>query len=430
MKIKNIKIENIHELIHNFIDHSGMLGDDGLLNDSCYPERKYFTHESWSASPRFPYEGWYRRASDGANPDCMSYGFTIVELMNLFKETGEQEYVEKAKKLADHAITFQITDPKRPTYGGFGVGELLNDSAHQLPMSLIWLYKQSGCEKYKDSALLCLDNYVLNHHFQRDTSGELTGVFYDYYSEERGRFESWGEPQRCAHSPLCFAFSLFAAYDLTGNEEYMLAVKKAYDWLMKSYRGECLATYNGIIIAQEGESNEVTGFADKQVVPRYAGYIIHTLLGVYNFTEDKKYLKEAIRCAELILPGQRQDGTFPLTLEFEKFFPNTQNGTYAYLGGTLHLLYLATGIEKYEEVAVKAVCALKNDQVRNPEMKHQYGGILRRGGASVLEGVVRPFGYGLVVDSFQTLLNLQGVNMLLGTQNYIGLQDSTFCFKI
>lgn len=51
-------------------------------------------------------------------------------------------------------------------------------------------------------------------------------------------------------------------------------------------------------------------------------------------------------------------------------------------------------------------------------MEHQYGGIVRRGGASVTEGVTRPFGYGFVVDTFQTLLNVQGVNMLLGQQNY------------
>jgi hypothetical protein len=420
--INNIK--NIKKNTCRFITHSGIIGDDGLLNDSCYPERKYFTHESWAASPRFPYEGWYRRTNDGANPSCMSYGFAIVELMNLVKETGNLEYVDKAKRLADYVITFQITDPKRSTYGGFGTGELLNDSAHQLPMSLIWLYKQSGCEKYKDSALLCLDNFILKHHFQRSADGELTGVFYDYYSEERGRFESWGEPQRCAHSPLCFAFSLFAAYDLTGNEEYMLAVKKAYDWLMKSFKGECLAAYNGIVIAPEGEGDKVTGFAEKQIVPRYTGYLIHTLLGVYHYTGEKKYLNEAIRCAELVLPAQRKDGTFPLTVEFEQYFPNTQNGAYGYLGGTLHLLYLATGVEKYEKAALRAVCALETDQIRNPKMKHQHGGILRRGGASVLEGVVRPFGYGLVVDSFQTLLNIQGVNMILGKQDYIGLQDS------
>lgn len=422
-------IEQIKDFITHFITHSGMIGDDGLLNDSCFPEKKYFTHESWSASPRFPHEGWYCRTSDGANPNCMSYGFAIVELINLAKENGNTEYIEKAKRLADYVISFQITESSRPTYGGFGTGELLNDSAHQLPMSLIWLYKETGCEKYKDSALLCLDNYILNHHFQRDNSGRLTGVFYDYYSEERARFESWGQPGRCAHSPLCFAFSLFAGYELTGNEEHLLAVKKAYDWLMESYSGECLAAYNGIIIAPEGEGDKITGFAEKQTVPRYAGYIAHTLLGVYNYTGEKKYLDEAIKCAELILPCQRQDGTFPLAQELEQYFPNTQNGAYGYLGGVLHLLYQATGNEKYEDVAIKAVSALKLDQIINPKMKNQYGGIVRRGGASVLEGITQPFGYGFTVDVFQTLLNLQGVNMLLDRQNYIGLHSSTFSFK-
>jgi hypothetical protein len=417
MKKQNIR--EIYSLTQSFITHSGMIGEDGLLNDSCYPERKYFSHESWAASPRFPYEGWYRRTNDGANPSCMSYGFAIVELMNLVKETGELEYVNKAKRLADYVITFQITDPKRPAYGGFGTGELLNDSAHQLPMSLIWLYKQSGCEKYRDSALLCLDNFVLKHHFQRDADGELTGVFFDYYSEERGRFESWGEPERCAHVHLCFAFSLFTAYDLTGNPEYLLAVQRAYDWLMREYHGECLATCNGLKLSPE-DPVKVIDLLDRQIVPRYTGYLIHTLLGLYHYTGDKKYLTEAVYCADTILPGQRADGTFPLSLELEKYFPNTQNGAYGYLGGTLHLLYLATGNEKYEHAAIRAVAALKLDQIDNSEMPHQYGGIVRRGGASVLEGVVRPFGYGFVVDTFQTLLNLQGINMLLGKQNYIG----------
>ena len=424
--INNLK--NIKKSISHFITQSGMIGKDGLLNDSCYPEKKYFTNESWSASPRFPYEGWYRREDSGANPDCMAYGFAIVELLNLFKGTGEREYLDKAKRLADHVITFQITDQKRPTYGGFGVGELLNDSAHQLPMSLIWLYKQTGCEKYKNSAFLCLDNFVLNHHFQRNAHGELTGVFFDYFSEERGRFESWGNPERCAHVHLCFAFSLFAAYELTSNPEYLLAVQRAYDWLMREFKGECLAACNGLKLSPE-DPVEVTGMLDRQTVPRYTGYLIHTLLGLFQYTRNRKYLDEAIRCADTILPGQRADGTFPLTVELEKNFPNTQNGAYGYLGGTLHLLYLAAGNEKYELAAVKAISALKLDQISNPELKHQYGGIVRRGGASVLEGVVRPFGYGLVVDTFQTLLNLQGVNMILGKQNYIGLQDSVMDFS-
>jgi uncharacterized protein YyaL (SSP411 family) len=299
----------------------------------------------------------------------------------------------------------------------------LNDSAHQLPMALIRLYSQTGAEKYKSSALQCLDNFVLNHHFQRSVDGELTGVFFDYFSEERNRFESWGEPERCAHVHLCFAFSLFAAYDLTGKPEYLQAVQKAYDWLMMEFKGECLAACNGLRLSPE-DPVKICGMLTRQTVPRYTGYLIHTLLGLYRYTNERKYLDEATRCADMIIPGQRPDGTFPLTLELEKFFPGTQNGAYGYLGGTLHLLYLATNNEKYELSAIRAVSALKFDQINNPDMQHQHGGIVRRGGASVLEGIVRPFGYGFVVDTFQTLLNLQGVNMILGKQDYIGLQDS------
>lgn len=412
-------IIKINDLIINFITHSGMIGEDGLLNDCCYPEKKYFTNESWSASPRFPQQGWVRRENEGANPDCMAYGFAINELVNLEAETGDGKYLAMAERLADHIITFQITDPDRPTYGGYGKGELLNDSAHQLPMALLRLYDRSGNKNFRKSGLLCLDEFLLNHHFQHNAHGELTGVFFDYFSEERNRFESWGAPERCAHVHLCFAFSLFTAYDLTGNPEYLLAVQRAYDWLMREFKGECLAACNGLRLNLEGPV-KVTGMLDRQTVPRYIGYLIHTLLGVYHYTGDEKYLAEAVRCAETILPGQRADGTFPLTLELEKSFPNTQNGAYGYLGGTLHLLYNATGDEKYERVAIKAVSALKLDQINNPDMKHQHGGIVRRGGASVLEGMVRPFGYGFVVDTFQTLLNLQGVNMLLEKQNYIG----------
>lgn len=409
----------ILDLLHYFIENSGMIGDDGLLNDCCYPERKYFTHESWSASPRFPQEGWVRRVSNGANPDCMAYGFAINELVNLVKVKGDRKYLAMAERLADYVIAFQITDPGRPTWGGYGKGELLNDSAHQLPMALLRLYDHTGKEKYKESALLCLEQFLLNHHFQHDKNGELTGVFFDYFSEERNRFESWGEPERCAHVHLCFAFSLFTAYEITANPSYLLAVQSAYDWLMDEYKGECLAKCNGLRLNLNGPA-EVTGMLERQTVTRYTGYLIHTLLGLFHYTGGEKYLSEAIRCADVILPGQRDDGTFPLTLELEKFFPRTQNGAYGYLGGALHLLYNVTNDERYEAAAVSAVSALKYDQIRNPLMKHQYGGIVRRGGASVLEGVVCPFGYGFVVDTFQTLLNLQGVNMLLGIENYIG----------
>jgi hypothetical protein len=41
---------------------------------------------------------------------------------------------------------------------------------------------------------------------------------------------------------------------------------------------------------------------------------------------------------------------------------------------------------------------------------------------------VRSFGYGLVVDTFQTLLNTQGVNMILEKQDYIGLQTDRTLF--
>ncbi len=422
-------ILEIDKLISAFLVNSGLIGEDGLLNDSCYPQRKYLTHESWAASPRFPYEGWHRREQDGGNPDCMSYGFTINELLSQAKRHNDEKYIAMAERLADYVIGFQITDPARPTYGGFGTGELLNDSAHQLPMALLWLSHYTGKEKYRKSALLCLDNFLLNHHFQYDKYGKLTGVFYDYYSEARQRFESWGNPKRCAHSPLCFAFSLFAAYEHTGKEEYLSAVTKAYDWLMESYRGECLAVANGIEIGPEGD-DRVIGLSHRQIVPRYTGYLIHTLIGTWHYSGERRYLEEAIRCAELILPGQRPDGSFPLTLEVEQYFPNTLSCAYGYLGGTLHLLARVTGNKRYDMAGMKAVAALINDQIRNPAMTEQYGGILRKGGASVLEGMVFPFGYGWVIDGFQTLLNMQGVNLALEHQSYLGMPDNHFWQKL
>jgi hypothetical protein len=36
---------------------------------------------------------------------------------------------------------------------------------------------------------------------------------------------------------------------------------------------------------------------------------------------------------------------------------------------------------------------------------------------------VHPFGYGWVADSFQTLLNLQGVTMIQEKDSYIGLRS-------
>ena len=412
-------MEEVAGLMERFIVGSGMIGEDGLLNDSCYPQRKYFTHESWSASPRFPYEGWYRREKDGGNPSCMTYGFAINELLNLARRHDDDKYAVMAERLADYIIGFQITDRARPTFGGFGTGELLNDSAHQLPMALLWLFRHTGNAKYRDSALLCLDNFVLRHHYQRDRQGKLTGAFFDYYSEARQRFESWGQPNRCAHSPLCFAFSLFAAYDLTGNLEYLEAVTRSYDWLLESYRGECLAAANGIEIGPEGD-DRILGLIHRQVVPRYTGYLIHTLIGAWHYTGTRRYLDEAVRCAELVLPGQRSNGTFPLTLESEQYFPNTSNGAFGYLGGTLHLLYRVTGECRYETAAQRAVAALALDQIRNPAMTEQYGGILRKGGAAALEGMVHPFGYGWVVNGFQTLLNMQGVNLALDRCDYLG----------
>lgn len=413
------KTNEIHEQLATFIRNSGMIGEDGILNECYYPLRSEFTHESWSASPRYTREGWYRRELDGGNPNCMAYGFAINELTFLFRDTGDESYLARAKRLADYIIGYQITDRSRRTFGGFGTGELLNDSAHQLPMSLLNLHVCCGEPRYRDAALLCLDHFVLRHHCQRDSRGELTGVFYDHFDESKNRFDNWGEPGRCAHSPLCFAFSLFAAYDLTGNREYLDAVRLSYDWLLREYEGQCLARYNGIAISPEDPPRKVQ-FLAEQTVPRYVGYIIHTLLGVSLYTKDLSYLAEAERCADMILPAQREDGTFPLCAELEKFYPRTQNGAYGYLGGPLYLLYCATGKKAYLDSATRAVEALALDQIHNKELR-QCGGIVRRGGASVLEGMVTPFGYGFVTDVFQTLLNMQGVNMLLGKQSYIGM---------
>ncbi len=416
-------IREIEKDIECFMFNSGLIGEDGIMNDYCYPQLEYFTHESYAASQGFPIGGWYRREKEGGNPNAMSYGFAIGEFARIYAETGKPEALSIAEKLADYILTFQILDESRPNYSGFGTGSLLNDSAHQLPYALLRLSQLSPKgEIYKKSALLCIENFVLNHHFQRDDDGKLTGVFFDFFSEERNRFESWGEPERCAHSPLCFGFSLLAGYSASGNRECLDALLLAYDWLIREFKGEPLSCANGINISPQGTPFKVLGLHHIQTVPRYTGYCIHTLLGAWHFSNDTRYIDEAVKCADLIIDAQRPDGTFPLTKEIEKYFPNTLNGAYGYLGGTLHLLALATGNAKYEEVAQKAVAALKLDQCQNPEMP-QFGGIFRKGGASRLEGMVHPFGYGWVADSFQTLLNMQGVTMIQEKDSYIGLRS-------
>ncbi|MBO5899822.1 MAG: hypothetical protein J6Q80_03725 [Lentisphaeria bacterium] len=416
-------IREIEKKIEQFMFNSGLIGADGILNDYCYPQLEYFTHESYAASQGFPVSGWYRRENEGGNPNAMSYGFAIGEFSRIYAETGRPEALSIAEGLADHILKYQILDESRPNYGGFGDGSLLNDSAHQLPYGLLRLAELSEQgEKYRASAVLCIENFVLNHHFQRDENGKLTGVFFDFFSEERNRFESWGEPQRCAHSPLCFGFSLLAGYSATGNRECLDALLLAYDWLIREFGGYALSSANGINISPQGTPFKVLGRHHIQTVPRYTGYCIHTLLGAWHFSNDTRYIDEAVKCADLIIGDQRENGTFPLTSEIEKYFPNTLNGAYGYLGGTLHLLALATGNAKYEAVAQRAVAALKLDQCQNPEMP-QYGGIFRRGGASRLEGMVHPFGYGWVADSFQTLLNLQGVTMIQEKDSYIGLRS-------
>ena len=413
-------IQNIENDIEEFLLNSQIISENGTLNDSCYPQKEFFTSESYAASQKFPVEGWYNRESEGGNPNAMSYGFAIGEYTRIYAETGNRKALEIAKKLADHILKFQILDPARRNYGGFGTGELLNDSAHQLPYGFLRLAAElPDGERFRKSALLCLDNFVLNHHFQRDENGKLTGVFFDYFSEKRDRFESWGEPERCAHSPLCFGFSLFAGYAATGKQEYLDAMLLAYDWLIREFKGEPLSCANGIAISPESEPFKVLGLLNRQTVPRYTGYLIHTLLGAWHFSNDTRYIDEAVKCADSILDAQREDGTFPLTKETEEFFPTSSNGAFAYFGGTLHLLALATKEERFENAALRACAALKLDQCRSRKMP-QFGGIFRRGGASRLEGMIHPFGYGWVVDSFQTFLNQQGILMMLEKESYIG----------
>ncbi len=414
-------ISAVERDIETFLLHSGFVGPDGILNESCYPQRKYFTHESYAGSPRFPHEGWYRRESDGGNPNAMTYGFAISEFVRQFLETQDEERLRIAEKLADYILKYQILDPGRRTFGGFGSGELLNDSAHQLPYALLRLARVSSRgTRYLESAMLCVNNFVLNHHCQCDANGEPTGIFFDFFSEERNRFESWSKPERCAHSPLCFAFTLFAAYAETGDKRCLNAVLRAYDWLIQAYRGEVLSAANGIVISPENEPFRILGLCNRQTVPRYTGYLIHTLLGAWYFSGgEERYLNEAVRCGERILEAQRPDGSFPLTSEIERYFPNTANDAFGYLGGTLHLLAQAAGDNRFENAARRAVAALRLDQCRNPEME-QFGGIFRKGGASVPEGMVHPFGYNWVVDGFQTLLNLQGVMLLQEKESYLG----------
>ena len=44
-------ISAVERDIETFLLHSGFVGPDGILNESCYPQRKYFTHESYAGSP-------------------------------------------------------------------------------------------------------------------------------------------------------------------------------------------------------------------------------------------------------------------------------------------------------------------------------------------------------------------------------------------
>ena len=276
-------------------------------------------------------------------------GYIIPTMLDYYHLTGDNEYKQRAIKMADWEISVQMKSgavqsgdlgvlPKKPAI--FNTGQVL--------FGLVRTYEETKKDKYKKTAKKAA-NWLVE---SQDDDG------------------AWREGlSTLASNPVHVyntrtAWGLLQVYSITSKENYLIAAEKNIDWALTQQLN------NGWF------RNNAFNLNENPLLHTIA-YAIRGILECGIYLDNKTYIGAAKKSAEALLKLQQKDGS--LFGEYDFKWKNTVN--YSCLTGDAQVsiiwlrLFEMTQDKKYLSAAKKMNQYLKNTQDLNSNNRGIRGGI-------------------------------------------------------
>jgi len=304
-------------------------------------------------------------------------GYGISCFVNLYRSTGNEEYLRHAKAVADYlfstlsgedghvstlAFVHSASFPEQKLnrrYFSFDNGMIVS--------GLLDLYEVTGDLKYYDHGKRCI-SWIIESLQQSD------GAFHSYYNADTGEIWHGGEgfinDRSAIHTKL--SIPLLKVWKHSGNAAFL----NSANTLMKWAKG--LQAEDGAFWSDEYK---------KTVFTHYHCYAVEGFLYAYHVTRNEEYRSAALRGIDWLWGAQLRDGSMNYKyksrhsildgLKDRLIKRKTSDAT----AQAVRLWLLAdtiTGENNYREAAAKGVRFLERMQLSNTDDKKTLGGLLYR----------------------------------------------------
>lgn len=244
-------------------------------------------------------------------------GQIIFALVEAYRLTGNNEYLDAARKAGDWWISLEITDhPKLNGMVNAIHGDQIDDLIVFATVSdgtagLFRLYEVTGYERYA-SVPTSAGEWMLNHMYIPEH-----GLFYDFVHYQTGEVLTedhsyWGEEGRELYGvarPNNEGSLYKYMYEYTGDERYREVFLALCESLVEKQGPE------GLWMDFGPNHKEYDRFH-----PRFNIWYAESLLDGYDMTGDERYLLAAKKTADRYVQAQQADGTI--------YYVNYLDGTY------------------------------------------------------------------------------------------------------
>jgi GT2 family glycosyltransferase/rhamnogalacturonyl hydrolase YesR len=280
-------------------------------------------------------------------------GYGIKLLLNLWRWTGIEKYLQLANKAASFVMRAQYLGEDQKAYGAFAYSynikkqkwlwDLYTFDTMICASALLDLYKESIISN--EELLIAAEKAVMWAIYQAQCPD---GSFRACYSLENHLFKpikTWFGDQGCLHTKN--AMALLKLYEAKSNELALKAAIKLLDWALT------LQLEDGMFRAR---ANEDYAFTHAHC------YAIEGLLYAYSKLKHEKYLESALRGSEWLLKVQVQNGGLPEFFRKPMLRKRIANDATAQAIRIWLALYKLTGDKKYLDHAKKACEYLRRQQ--------------------------------------------------------------------
>ena len=152
-----------------------------------------------------------------------------------------------------------------------------------IAINYIQAYQNTGNKTYLSQA-----EHIMNYLWEEAWFEPLGGFFWDYRKQAR---------HSCSNNPAIKPY--VDLYKLTGKKQYLDRAKQVFEFSYNALKDKKLNIYEDLVGARQENGKWVEGSSAGTGFYSYnTGAMISGASALYSVTKDKKYLDEALACAE------------------------------------------------------------------------------------------------------------------------------------